>query len=215
MFKNWTNRDWLWLLGALISIIILLIASIFAKDKNIELNFSIVSSAVSIALALVAIFIALSQSRDNKELSTSLKVTMSIMNEKLNSVDEKVNKIDPDVLVKVYRQKIDDVITEVGKSINSSSEISPEELEEKYRKEFTLAELELEDILHEMNRNNKAASPKMSYRIGDKVMHKKWGVGKITAVNGQNENTEIDVVFAEPVGLKRLLAKFAPITKLD
>jgi len=215
MFKNWTNRDWLWLLGVLISIIILLISSIFAKSKNIELNFSIVSSAVSIALALVAIFIALSQSRENQELSTSLKVTMSIMNEKLNSVDEKVNKIDPDVLVKVYRQKIDDVITEVGKSIKSSSEISPEEIEEKYRLEFNLAELELEDILQDMNYINPKKSLVSFYQIGDKVVHKKWGIGEVIVVKGQGEDTEIDVKFSEPVGKKRLLAKFAPITKLD
>ena len=215
MLKNWTNRDWLWLTGVMIAIIILLIGSVFAKSKDIELNFSIVSSAVSIALALVAIFIALSQSRDNQELSTSLKVTMSIMNEKLNSVDEKVNKIDPDVLVKVYRQKIDDAITEVGKSIKSSSVITPEEIEEKYRKEFTLAEIELEDILQEMNSDNKKDLQNISYRIGDKVMHKKWGIGEVVSVVGQKDDTEVKVVFEEPVGVKRLLAKFAPITKLD
>ncbi len=215
MFKNWTNRDWLWLLGVLIGIIILLIASIFAKSKDIELNFSIVSSAVSIALALVAIFIALSQSRENQELSTSLKVTMSIMNEKLNSVDEKVNKIDPDVLVKVYRQKIDDALTEVGKSIKSSSKISPEEIEEKYRREFNLAELELEDILNDMNRITKEGPQYITYRIGDKVVHKKWGMGEIMKVDGRGDETEINVIFPEPVGSKKLLAKYAPITKLD
>ncbi|WP_342543309.1 hypothetical protein MHH33_06940 [Paenisporosarcina sp. FSL H8-0542] len=214
MLKNWTNRDWLWLLGVLISIIILLIASIFAKSKNIELNFSIVSSAVSIALALVAIFIALSQSRENQELSTSLKVTMSIMNEKLNSVDEKVNKIDPDILVKVYKQKIDDVITEVGKSIKSRDSISPEEIEEKYRDELNLAEIEFEEILKEMNSNKKVPQT-THYMIGDKVVHKKWGIGEVVKVDGKGDNTEITVRFSETNGIKRLLAKYAPLIKLD
>lgn len=68
---GWRNRDWIWVVGLLICIIILLIATIFAKNKQVEINFSIIPSAVSIALALVAIFIALSQSKENQELSTS------------------------------------------------------------------------------------------------------------------------------------------------
>lgn len=95
MFKNWTNRDWVWLLGILISLIILLIAGFYNSDK-IELNFSIISSAVSIVLAIVAISIALSQSKDNQELSSNLKETMAVMHEKLNNVGDKVNQLDSD-----------------------------------------------------------------------------------------------------------------------
>lgn len=96
LFKNWTNRDWIWLLGVLISVIILLIAGFYNSDK-VELNFSIISSAVSIALALVAISIALSQSKDNQELTSTLKETMAVMHEKLNNVGEKVNNVDEKV----------------------------------------------------------------------------------------------------------------------
>lgn len=94
MMKNWTDRDWKWLVGILISVIILLVASIFAKNKNIELNFSIISSAVSIALALIAIFIAINQERDNKELSYKLNVTMTKIEENLKNVDNKVSNVD-------------------------------------------------------------------------------------------------------------------------
>ncbi len=212
--NNWTNRDWYWLLGVLIGIIILLIASIFAKNLKVEMNFSIISSAVSIALALVAIFIALNQSRDNEELSSTLKTTMAIMNEKLNSVDEKVNKIDPDVLSRVLQQKIDDVIIDIKEGVNSDSEISPEEVEERYNQELNQLKYELDSVIDTIN-NPKSTSPLHKYTAGDKVSHKKWGVGNIVSVRGFGDNTEIDVFFNEKVGIKRLLAKFAPIDKVE
>ena len=106
------------------------------------------------------------------------------------------------------------MITEVGKSIKSSNNISPEEIEEKYRDEFNLAEIELEEILKEMNSNKKVPQT-TEYHPGDKVVHEKWGIGELVKVAGKGDNTEITVRFSEPIGLKRLLAKFAPLTILD
>ncbi|WP_339229374.1 DNA helicase PcrA [Oceanobacillus sp. FSL K6-2867] len=48
---------------------------------------------------------------------------------------------------------------------------------------------------------------------GDKANHKKWGVGTVVKVQGDGDKMELDVAFPAPVGIKRLLAKFAPITK--
>ncbi|WP_156291006.1 DNA helicase PcrA [Oceanobacillus salinisoli] len=48
---------------------------------------------------------------------------------------------------------------------------------------------------------------------GDKASHKKWGVGTVVNVHGEGEKMELDVAFPAPVGIKRLLAQFAPITK--
>ncbi|WP_085993298.1 DNA helicase PcrA [Oceanobacillus senegalensis] len=48
---------------------------------------------------------------------------------------------------------------------------------------------------------------------GDKAAHKKWGVGTVVKVQGEGEKMELDVAFPAPTGIKRLLAKFAPITK--
>jgi DNA helicase II / ATP-dependent DNA helicase PcrA len=50
-------------------------------------------------------------------------------------------------------------------------------------------------------------------RMGDKVSHNKWGTGVIVAVKGTGDDTELQIAFPAPVGVKRLLAKFAPITK--
>ncbi|MGJ9458373.1 DNA helicase PcrA [Oceanobacillus sp. CF4.6] len=52
-----------------------------------------------------------------------------------------------------------------------------------------------------------------SWAAGDKATHKKWGVGTVVKVQGDGEKMELDVAFPAPVGIKRLLAKFAPITK--
>jgi DNA helicase-2/ATP-dependent DNA helicase PcrA len=51
------------------------------------------------------------------------------------------------------------------------------------------------------------------YKNGDKVSHNKWGIGVIVAVKGGGEDMELNIAFPAPVGVKRLLAKFAPITK--
>ncbi|WP_088036130.1 DNA helicase PcrA [Evansella clarkii] len=51
-----------------------------------------------------------------------------------------------------------------------------------------------------------------SWSVGDKASHKKWGTGTVVSMKGEGENIELDIAFPE-VGIKRLFAKFAPITK--
>lgn len=51
------------------------------------------------------------------------------------------------------------------------------------------------------------------WKVGDKAEHGKWGIGTVVSVKGQGEGTELDIAFPSPVGIKRLLAKFAPIKK--
>lgn len=58
-----------------------------------------------------------------------------------------------------------------------------------------------------------AAKPVADYKMGDKVAHGKWGTGVVVAIKGAGDDTELQIAFPAPVGVKRLLAKFAPITK--
>ncbi|CRF28709.1 ATP-dependent DNA helicase II UvrD1 [Mycobacterium tuberculosis] len=59
-----------------------------------------------------------------------------------------------------------------------------------------------------------ASAPKaVDFAMGDKVSHGKWGTGVVVAIKGSGEDTELQIAFPAPVGVKRLLAKFAPITK--
>jgi DNA helicase-2/ATP-dependent DNA helicase PcrA len=63
---------------------------------------------------------------------------------------------------------------------------------------------------------NKVASgaDEATWTIGDKAEHKKWGVGTIVSVSGTGSNMELDVAFPAQ-GVKRLLAAYAPITKVN
>ncbi|MGG0655111.1 DNA helicase PcrA [Rummeliibacillus pycnus] len=54
----------------------------------------------------------------------------------------------------------------------------------------------------------------IGWKAGDKASHKKWGIGTVVGVRGEGENTELDIAFPSPTGIKRLLAKFAPIEKV-
>ncbi|GAB7055636.1 MULTISPECIES: DNA helicase PcrA [unclassified Paenibacillus] len=60
------------------------------------------------------------------------------------------------------------------------------------------------------------ATPKaVDFAMGDKVSHGKWGTGVVVAIKGSGEDTELQIAFPAPIGVKRLLAKFAPITKAN
>ncbi|CAM2940859.1 DNA helicase PcrA [Paenibacillus sediminis] len=60
-----------------------------------------------------------------------------------------------------------------------------------------------------------AGSKPDSFQAGDKVAHSKWGTGVIVSIKGSGNDTELQIAFPAPVGLKRLLAGFAPITKVE
>lgn len=53
-----------------------------------------------------------------------------------------------------------------------------------------------------------------NWKVGDKAEHGKWGIGTVVSVKGEGEGTELDIAFPSPTGIKRLLAKFAPIKKV-
>lgn len=62
------------------------------------------------------------------------------------------------------------------------------------------------------NTPNTGAEAK-DWQAGDKVQHKKWGEGTVVKVSGTGTDAELDIAFKSQ-GIKRLLAAFAPITKV-
>jgi DNA helicase-2/ATP-dependent DNA helicase PcrA len=50
--------------------------------------------------------------------------------------------------------------------------------------------------------------------VGDRVTHDSFGMGTVTEVAGQGEKTQVEVQFRDPHGRKRLLLRYAPLTKL-
>jgi DNA helicase-2/ATP-dependent DNA helicase PcrA len=81
----------------------------------------------------------------------------------------------------------------------------PEELIENARKT-----IERKPLAQKAQTNAQAET---DWKVGDKVSHKVWGIGTIVRVKGNGDEQELDVAFPSPTGIKRLLAKFAPITK--
>ncbi|HHW38654.1 MAG TPA: DNA helicase PcrA [Bacillales bacterium] len=60
----------------------------------------------------------------------------------------------------------------------------------------------------------KTGGDQVGWRVGDKVEHKKWGIGTVVSVKGDGADKELDIAFPQPTGIKRLLAQFAPIIKI-
>ncbi|KIL47013.1 DNA helicase PcrA [Jeotgalibacillus campisalis] len=54
----------------------------------------------------------------------------------------------------------------------------------------------------------------IGWSVGDKASHGKWGVGTVVSVKGEGDSMELDIAFPSPTGIKRLLAKFAPVNKV-
>ncbi|MDN6400612.1 MAG: ATP-binding domain-containing protein, partial [Brachybacterium sp.] len=50
--------------------------------------------------------------------------------------------------------------------------------------------------------------------VGDRITHDSFGMGTITEIAGQGEKTQIEVQFKAPHGTKRLVLRYAAITKL-
>ena len=50
--------------------------------------------------------------------------------------------------------------------------------------------------------------------VGDRVTHDSFGMGSVTEIAGQGEKTQVEVQFKPPHGTKRLLLRYAPLTKL-
>ncbi len=65
----------------------------------------------------------------------------------------------------------------------------------------------------DFQRPAKRTEPVMVLNIGDRVLHDKFGMGTVIAVQGENEKAEATIDF-KSAGEKRLLLRYAPVEKL-
>lgn len=54
----------------------------------------------------------------------------------------------------------------------------------------------------------------VDWKVGDKVSHKKWGIGTIIQIKGEKQDMQLDIAFPKE-GIKPLMASFAPIEKVS
>jgi DNA helicase-2/ATP-dependent DNA helicase PcrA len=73
-------------------------------------------------------------------------------------------------------------------------------------------------LIDRANRGGRSAGtgnrPVPSLSPGDRVTHDAFGMGKVVAVRGFESSAEADVDFGDEIGTKRLLLRYAPLTKL-
>ena len=56
--------------------------------------------------------------------------------------------------------------------------------------------------------------PIIALNPGDRVSHDSFGLGRVVAVRGLADQAEAEVDFGGDVGSKRLLLRYAPLTKI-
>jgi hypothetical protein len=120
--NNWTNKDWKWLVGCLISIIVLTISAWMYKLPDAMNYFSFMASIVSIILALVAIYIALSQNNNSEILNARTADILARVEEKIMNVNEKVNKIDPKEIALITETRVNGALNQFSEKLYSKLE---------------------------------------------------------------------------------------------
>lgn len=84
-----------------------------------------------------------------------------------------------------------------------------------YMKDFQREEEEFFKTVPSYNKPGQSMGAKKgSFTVGDRVEHRKWGQGVIVSSKGEGENTELQIAFPQQ-GIKTLLAKYAPIQKVN
>ncbi len=84
-------------------------------------------------------------------------------------------------------------------------EISPK------RKSFTTQSIASQAISH--TPKGFGGDVTLDWQVGQQVMHKKWGIGTITERFGEGDDLELTIAFDPPILSRKLLVKYAPITK--
>jgi DNA helicase-2/ATP-dependent DNA helicase PcrA len=58
------------------------------------------------------------------------------------------------------------------------------------------------------------ATPKLGYKLGDKVKHAVFGNGTVVSINPAGDDAQVTVAFPAPIGIKKLMASFAKLEKV-
>lgn len=63
--------------------------------------------------------------------------------------------------------------------------------------------------------NENRPAPRSDWNVGDKALHSKWGMGIVVSIKNDGDDLELQIAFESPIGIKKLLARFAPIEKVE
>ncbi|QYF82473.1 hypothetical protein KY492_26720 [Brevibacterium sp. PAMC21349] len=179
--KKWTNRDWCWLVGILIAIIVFIFTFRLADNTEVKDLFSFISSAVSIALAVIAIFLALKQDSDNRRVSDQTSRILREINFGLRNVDENVKKLDVRDISKLTESAVEDIASEGDKDSYSKDEVK--ELFTNFSADV------LNEINNQLNKSN-----------DEEYMHDEYLKRKFSSLRENQSSTDLihKVLFLNP-----------------
>ncbi|MFY9901618.1 MAG: DNA helicase PcrA [Trichococcus sp.] len=69
-----------------------------------------------------------------------------------------------------------------------------------------------EKTTQSVQQTGSSGAANLGWAVGDKASHKKWGTGIVVQTSGEGDGLTLDIAFKD-IGIKRLLASFAPIEK--
>lgn len=152
---KWNDRDWKWVIGILITIIILILTLRLGDNQDVINLFSFISSSVSIALALVAIFIALKQDGESRRVNYLTSRLLNSIELKLNNVDENLKRIDEKFIRNVTEETIEEITSEEeGKDNYTKDEVK--EMLSYLSTQIT------KEVNKELDKDNKTSSLRLS-----------------------------------------------------
>jgi DNA helicase II / ATP-dependent DNA helicase PcrA len=66
---------------------------------------------------------------------------------------------------------------------------------------------------HSSSKGGVATAPAAEFKLGEKVKHATFGPGTVVSMNSNNGDTQVTVAFAQPHGIKKLMASFAKLER--
>ncbi|AGY82026.1 ATP-dependent DNA helicase PcrA [Carnobacterium inhibens subsp. gilichinskyi] len=109
-----------------------------------------------------------------------------------------------------FINEITDEVLELGNQQNINTPFSRSTTSSMQRNQATRATSQVYKA--PVTSKTSSGADKLGWNVGDKAVHKKWGVGTVVKVTGTANDLQLDIAFKEQ-GIKRLLAAFAPIEK--
>jgi hypothetical protein len=111
MKYEWSTRDWKWLVGVLIGIIILILSAWMMKIPNVTTYLSILGTGAFIALAFIAIYISLSQNNNSQILNVNtmdllVRIDGKVGNDKAVNVNEKTTSANPQEIAALVQTNV-------------------------------------------------------------------------------------------------------------
>lgn len=153
---KWRNQDWFWLTAILISFIIFISAFRLSDNVTFMNVFSFMASGVSIALAFVAMYTSFKQNSENQMLTTQMNETLARMDEKINSMGEKVSRFDVEEIKGVISATISKSSEVIEESIKSEGqELKKEDVIEIINQELSKTSDYITNIFKQQNRSDK------------------------------------------------------------